>query len=903
MPPITFDARSLLVSGRRMYMVGAGLEYPSIMPDQWNDRLGTLQSLGFNTVVSACPWVLHEPARGRTDFEGRLDLARFLGAASDVGMSVVLKVGPVVGRPYDGGGLPTWLSGEDRIPARSGAPEFMELVSRWFATLSQQIAFFQADQDGGGPVVAIQIENDWRCGSEEAASKYLLELTRFARERGITVPILTSNGFWSPIENAIETWSGWNDLFTHVRQVGSLQSDRPRICVVDRSGERSGLRRLGETIEKVSGDDLAGRMMQVIAAGGQPILGQAVAGRFSTGAVGRDEFGTIAPDPFVDVLIDEHGDVTDMGRSVGRLARFARDFGSMFADLDPDDRPLVTDPESAAAPIVIPRQGGGGSLIFATRSGGTGHTTVVDRKGRRFTIEFGDQEFDWRVFDADLAGRGRLDYASATPLAMVRNLLFLAAPARTDVEISIDGRTFVVHTPEGRRGFFAPLVEHHNDITVVVIPNSKDSSIFPTEDGVFVGVVDVDEQGDPRTASDSQSAHRVDWDGSVHSVKPSRNPATRSRKPADWSVWNEPDPRRTDHPRSIAGDQDLGLASINAGIDHAWFTASIELPDARSRKLRFLGGSTDVKAWLDQELLPPVEDGWIQVKGRKGTQTLALFIGHESRRIEGVPAPSDGDSPGALVALKPLAGTTRKEIDHPSIDPFEMVGFIPNTADGERTSSRGQEISFQHRRKSEIVLEVRPGSSGVIVINDRPHTVFGTGGLRCRLSSDREDSIRSGKNRIVILPLEHIEESGIETEVTMYEVTQEFIPRSAWRIRRWEPSPDSRIGHWNGVPARRADSHPHWVRGTVPAPKRGNVSVSVRMDGLSRGRIRVNGIDLGGYSNDIRPARGRSRPLTSEVAVPPSVVARDSRMTIEIFDERGFNPENVAVRYSTPSRG
>ena len=195
MPLITFDARSLLISGRRMFMVGAGLEYPSLMPDQWADRLRTLQNLGFNTVFSACPWVLHEPAQGRTDFEDRLDLSRFLGEASEVGMSVVLKVGPVVGRPYDGGGLPTWLSGEDRIPARSGAPEFMEIVSKWFATLAQRIAFFQADQDGGGPVVAIQIENDWRCGSEEAARKYLLELTRFARERGITVPILTSNGF------------------------------------------------------------------------------------------------------------------------------------------------------------------------------------------------------------------------------------------------------------------------------------------------------------------------------------------------------------------------------------------------------------------------------------------------------------------------------------------------------------------------------------------------------------------------------------------------------------------------------------------------------------------------------------------------------------------------------------
>ncbi|MCP4833804.1 MAG: hypothetical protein GY895_03480, partial [Phycisphaera sp.] len=585
MPSITFDSRSLLVSGRRPFIMGAGLEYPSMLPEAWGDRLHTLRDLGFNTVMSACPWLLHEPVQGHSIFDGRLDLSRYLQSAADVGMSVVLKIGPVVGPPYDGGGLPTWLQGDGDFTARSGAPEFMNLASHWFATLAERMVSFQADQDGGGPLLAVQIEHDWRCGSEEAARKYLLELTRFARERGVTVPILTSNGFWSPIENAIETWSGWDDLFMNVRQVGGLQPDRPRICIVDRSTQESGLRRPGIPVAPSSGRDLENRIMQVVAAGGQPILGQAVAGRLPVGAVGRDGFGPIAPDPFVDVLIDEHGCVTDLGEDVGRFARFVRDFPSLLADLDPDDHPMVPDPQDTTAPVLVPRRGGAGSVAFAVRGDESRKTTVVDGDGRRFTIDFDGQSLDWRIFDVDLAGQGRLDYASATPLALTRNLLLLSAPPRSDVEVSIDGRPLAIRTPEGRGGLFAPIVERHGDIMIVLVATRQGTGVCETESGLFVGADSVDGRGDPIPVRGCKQIHEVTWDGKVRPAKPSLDRSHRSRKPSDWSVWHEPDPRRTDHPRSIMVDEDLGLASINAGIEHAWFTAPIEIPDARLRRL------------------------------------------------------------------------------------------------------------------------------------------------------------------------------------------------------------------------------------------------------------------------------------------------------------------------------
>ena len=173
------------------------------------------------------------------------------------------------------------------------------------------------------------------------------------------------------------------------------------------------------------------------------------------------------------------------------------------------------------------------------------------------------------------------------------------------------------------------------------------------------------------------------------------------------------------------------------------------------------------------------------------------------------------------------------------------------------------------------MLEIEPGAAGVIMLNDRPFAVFGTGGFRRRLGTGMSDSIRSGKNRIVVLPLEHIEEAGIDVAVSIHEIVETFVERASWRVRRWESAPDTRIGHWNGVPRRRGDAQPHWVRGTVTAPKRDDVSVSVRLEGLTRGgpgqRRRFGGCQR-------RPSvEGEDVPSRPRSSCP----ARSSRSTID----------------------
>ena len=112
MPTLTYDSQSFSWNGRRLWLVGANLEYTLLAPERWAQAVASLKQMGFNTIRASVPWCLHEARRGRFDFAGGLDVAAFARTCRAQGMHLVLRIGPVVGEPFDGGGLPAWLASE-----------------------------------------------------------------------------------------------------------------------------------------------------------------------------------------------------------------------------------------------------------------------------------------------------------------------------------------------------------------------------------------------------------------------------------------------------------------------------------------------------------------------------------------------------------------------------------------------------------------------------------------------------------------------------------------------------------------------------------------------------------------------------------------------------------------------
>ena len=70
----------------------------------------------------------------------------------------------------------------------------------------------------------------------------------------------------------------------------------------------------------------------------------------------------------------------------------------------------------------------------------------------------------------------------------------------------------------------------------------------------------------------------------------------------------------------------------------------------------------------------------------------------------------------------------------------------------------------------------------------------------------------------------------------------------------------------------------------------------IRLEGLTRGRIRANGIDLGGYALRIPGERMARNIEVPEGAIPHSILAERKEVELEIFDEGGADPSKVVVR-------
>ncbi|MGW0134451.1 glycoside hydrolase family 35 protein [Streptomyces sp. NPDC003299] len=189
-PLLTYADGTLLRDGRPHRVLSGSLHYFRVHPGQWADRLDRLAALGLNTVDTYVPWNFHERAPGEVRFDGWRDVARFLRLAQERGLDAIVRPGPYICAEWDNGGLPVWLTGLPGMRPRTSHPAFLEAVARWFDAVVPRIAQLQAGC--GGPVVAVQIENEY--GSYGDDRDYVRWVRDALVERGITELLYTADG-------------------------------------------------------------------------------------------------------------------------------------------------------------------------------------------------------------------------------------------------------------------------------------------------------------------------------------------------------------------------------------------------------------------------------------------------------------------------------------------------------------------------------------------------------------------------------------------------------------------------------------------------------------------------------------------------------------------------------------
>ena len=899
MPPITFDGSSFMLGGQRVFLTGARFEYSLCAPESWADRLAAIRQQGFNTVLTSCPWLLHEPSDNRFDFEGQLDVAEFLRLARAEGLRVIMRIGPAVGRPFDGAGLPTWLADHEETKVREAEESFMGFATRWYSRLSAQVAEYQADTDPANPLVAVQIEHEWYCGSVDSGQVYLGELARYARECGFSVPLLTNNGFWQDIEQAIETWSGWDDMLRNLREVRTLQPMKPRIALL--TPRNNDQRSSDNNRNRLNGNDIALRIGEIVATGGQAMLDDAVQSVHARGTAGSGELGPLATLPAAQTLLDESGQPSPLSSMVKRVTSFCSSFEDLLSQLDAENQTVTLDGSMSPAssgPAIVGMQGDGGSItwIFRGKNSNKGCTVMLD-DGRRVPVTFGDAPLTWFVTGAALNSTTTLDYVNVSPYAVVaEKMLVLQGPAKATINLSINGGPADLKVPAEAADGGKPECREIAGITVVVCNQSQiDRSIV--HDGAFhFGVRRIAADGTTYMADGIEHPIRIAADGTIESIESSEIRKIRKRSISGWETFEEPDPRHPDHPRAVQVDGDLGLASVGAAFDYGWFSANLTAAKASHRELRFLGGLPDALAWLDEERIQSVRDGRITLDMSKGDHVLALLARHTPRPFDGTQAPGEGDRPGALVAVEPLKGVKRSMEKIDPADPFEVRRFVLGAADGQRTTAQAETLSFTHRRKTRVLVDVPAGIPGICLLNGELLAFHDGRGMTIQLVHGETEGFKSGANIFAFAPLENARTEDADGAIAIHDIVEELIPKDGWRFRRWE-RPDRRIGTWRDLQnsEESGDGMPRWYRTTVSKVTNNTGSGHLEIRGLSRGRAWLNGVPLGAYDLKL-PGTTEATASNVKLPVPPTDSDDASTHELLLFDEGGDDPADVSIR-------
>jgi beta-galactosidase len=187
MPEFVIGERDFLLDGRPVQLLSGALHYFRVHPDQWADRIDKARRMGLNTIETYIAWNAHAPKPGTFDLAGGLDLDRFLRLIGAAGMHAIIRPGPYICAEWDNGGLPAWLFRDPAVGVRRHEPRYLAAVRDYLEQALGVVAPHQIDR--GGPVVLVQIENEY--GAHGADKRYLAALVEYTRAAGITVPLTT----------------------------------------------------------------------------------------------------------------------------------------------------------------------------------------------------------------------------------------------------------------------------------------------------------------------------------------------------------------------------------------------------------------------------------------------------------------------------------------------------------------------------------------------------------------------------------------------------------------------------------------------------------------------------------------------------------------------------------------
>jgi beta-galactosidase len=186
------NARYLTLDGKPWLPVMGEIHYSRIPEAEWETEILKMKSAGVQIISTYLIWIHHEEVEGQWDWSGNKDLHHFVELCAKHGMYVVPRIGPWSHAEVRNGGFPDWLLAK-APQTRSNDPAYLHYVDLYDQQIAAQLKGLMWSE--GGPVIAIQLENEYRGSGPNRGSAHILKLKEMARSAGMRVPFYTVTGW------------------------------------------------------------------------------------------------------------------------------------------------------------------------------------------------------------------------------------------------------------------------------------------------------------------------------------------------------------------------------------------------------------------------------------------------------------------------------------------------------------------------------------------------------------------------------------------------------------------------------------------------------------------------------------------------------------------------------------
>lgn len=135
----------------------------------WEESIRKMKAGGINVIATYVFWNLHEETEGRFVWSGDKNLRQFVDLCRQNNIYVIVRIGPFCHGEIRSGGYPDWLMGKP-LNIRSNDPLYLGYVEKLYNQVGKQLQGLY--YKNGGPVVGIQIENEYQHSAAPWALTY-----------------------------------------------------------------------------------------------------------------------------------------------------------------------------------------------------------------------------------------------------------------------------------------------------------------------------------------------------------------------------------------------------------------------------------------------------------------------------------------------------------------------------------------------------------------------------------------------------------------------------------------------------------------------------------------------------------------------------------------------------------